>query len=349
FKEPVIAEDGHTYEKEAITKWVKEKGTSPKTREKISNRFFTNWDKKSQIAEFLDEHKLCSQAAFIAAIKKGNVKEVRQLNYLEDYLEAKDDEGLTPLHIAAQSEQNEMVMFLLNQGANIEAKTNEGSTPLHLAVSNEAIVDTLLKAGAKINAQTNYGENALHLAAYKGYLASCKLLIQYNINLNLKASRDFTALHYAIEGNQIAVVEYLMNVGAYLQAKTDFLGLTPLHLAIVFGNFECVQLLLEQGADIETKGRLGGTPLHVAARKGQAELVKLLLSKGAQLQVQDGMLRTPLHLAVMEKDNDVVVKLLLDAGASINALNEDGNTPLHIAAGVEESELIELVRPTSAK
>ncbi|MFN7094567.1 MAG: ankyrin repeat domain-containing protein, partial [Burkholderiales bacterium] len=155
FKEPVIAKDGHTYEKEAIEKWVIEKGTSPKTQENLSYRFFTNWDKKSQIAEFLEEKKICSKEAFIETVRIGSVEEVEKLNYLEHYLEAKDNNGLTPLHIATHDRQNEMVAFLLRQGANIEAKTKlVDATPLHFAIGNEELIRTLLKAGAKIDAQT---------------------------------------------------------------------------------------------------------------------------------------------------------------------------------------------------
>ncbi|MFN7095687.1 MAG: ankyrin repeat domain-containing protein, partial [Burkholderiales bacterium] len=329
----VIAEDGHTYEKEAITKWVKEKGTSPKTRERIGNMFFTNWDKKSQIAEFFDENKLCSQAAFIAAVKKGNVEEVKQLNYLDDYLEAKDDKGLTPLHIAAQSEQSEMVIFLLNQGANIEAKTNRGGyTPLHLAVSNETIVDTLLKAGAKINAQTDYDWNALHIAAAKGYLATCKLLVQKEINLEAINVHNDTALLNAAMNGQLAVAEFLINAGARIEKTSTVANCNALYVAIDGGHIMCAKLLIEQGVNLECPYITGTDPLQDAASRGYTELVEILLNKGAQLQTNGWVGKTPLHMAAAN-NHEATVSLLLAAGALTEARDAaNSDTPLHFAA-----------------
>ncbi|MFN7095831.1 MAG: ankyrin repeat domain-containing protein, partial [Burkholderiales bacterium] len=240
FKEPVIAEDGHTYEKKAIEKWVKEKGNSPKTREKISNKFITNWDKKSQITEFLDEKKLCSQAAFLEAIRLGKVEEIEKLNYPEHYLDAKDSNGLTPLHIASMGGQSEMVIFLLKQGVDIKAKTEKDETPLHLAVRKgdyEQTVQLLLKAGAKIDARTKQGHNALHIAAYEGRLASCKLFIEQKIDIELKDNSSNTALYQAITGNRAEVVKLLLAAGADINAKIK--DVTPLHLAAYNGHVSC--------------------------------------------------------------------------------------------------------------
>ena len=50
--EPVIASDGHTYERYVIEKWNRTNQTSPKTREKIEDRFFPNLSMKNQIEEF---------------------------------------------------------------------------------------------------------------------------------------------------------------------------------------------------------------------------------------------------------------------------------------------------------
>jgi hypothetical protein len=41
-REPVVADDGHTYERSAITEWVRRKGTSPLTRERMSSHFVPN-------------------------------------------------------------------------------------------------------------------------------------------------------------------------------------------------------------------------------------------------------------------------------------------------------------------
>jgi U-box domain len=55
----VICEDGHTYERQAITQWLKQNRISPMTRERIRNikHLIPNRNLKSSIAEWKETHK----------------------------------------------------------------------------------------------------------------------------------------------------------------------------------------------------------------------------------------------------------------------------------------------------
>jgi ankyrin repeat protein len=55
-----------------------------------------------------------------------------------------------------------------------------------------------------------------------------------------------------------------------------------------------VKLLLEKGAELETKDKDGRTPLSWAVRNGYGAVVKLLLEKGTKLETKDDYSRTPL-------------------------------------------------------
>ena len=59
-------------------------------------------------------------------------------------------------------------------------------------------------------------------------------------------------------------------------------GWTPLPWAAEGGHEAVVKLLLEKGAELETKDNDGWTPLSWAAEKGHEAVVKLLLEKGAE-------------------------------------------------------------------
>jgi ankyrin repeat protein len=80
-----------------------------------------------------------------------------------------------------------------------------------------------------------------------------------------------------------------------------------------FGHSAVVKLLLEKGANLESKDDYyGRTPLSWAAEKGHEAVVKLLLDKGANLESKDKENgRTPLSWAA-ENGHEAVVKLLLD-------------------------------------
>jgi ankyrin repeat domain-containing protein 50 len=99
-----------------------------------------------------------------------------------------------------------------------------------------------------------------------------------------------------------------------LETKDD-IGRTPLSWAARYGHEALVKLLLEKGAELETKDEeYGQTPLSWAARNEHEAVVKLLLEKGAKLETKDDIGRTPLSWAA-EKGHEAVVKLLLEKGA----------------------------------
>jgi ankyrin repeat protein len=70
-----------------------------------------------------------------------------------------------------------------------------------------------------------------------------------------------------------------------------------LNHAARYGHEGVARLLLEHGADVETKDNRGGSPLIWAAEWGHAGVVRLLLENGAEAEAKDMYGRSPLHLA----------------------------------------------------
>jgi ankyrin repeat protein len=93
---------------------------------------------------------------------------------------------------------------------------------------------------------------------------------------------------------------------------------TPLHIASVFGNFEAVKILIENGADVNVLNNNGSNPLHYAASRGQLEIVKLLVKSGVVLNVNDIRRQNELHFAFMGNTNKEMIKFLLETGSRIS-------------------------------
>jgi len=66
--------------------------------------------------------------------------------------------------------------------------------------------------------------------------------------------------------------------------QRNIFGLTPLHLACIWGDLDAVEVLVRSGADINARGERGQTPLFAAK---DIELVKLLVSLGAKKDIID--------------------------------------------------------------
>ena len=127
-------------------------------------------------------------------------------------------------------------------------------------------------------------------------------------------------------------VKRFLEAGEDLNAKGTREEPNPLTAAALGGQCEVVKLLLERGANIETKDSQGETPLIKAAATGQADVIKLLLAKGAKVNARNVHRRSAICEAAYWGHADAV-RALADGGADINARDDHcDSTPLMHAA-----------------
>jgi hypothetical protein len=117
-----------------------------------------------------------------------------------------------------------------------------------------------------------------------------------------------------------------------------------LHSALFVNHDETIQLLLDVGADVNAKNKLGGNSLHIAAYRNPEETVKLLIEKGAEVNFKDSRGMTPLFFAVyygtLDKEK---VKLLIERGADINSRNNQGEIPLFYTIHHQNTDVVKFL------
>lgn len=104
-----------------------------------------------------------------------------------------------------------------------------------------------------------------------------------------------------------------------------------LHIVAGFGLVELLNVLLNQGLDINDRDSYKNTALHNAAIHGQKDVVKVLLERGAEVNAKNLDHNTPLYLAV-SCSHDQLIPILLKQGAISNDRCKDDWSPLHKAA-----------------
>lgn len=127
--------------------------------------------------------------------------------------------------------------------------------------------------------------------------------------------------------------EYVRNHPSQVNSF-DRAGMSPLHLAILRGDYLVANILLVWGADPNVKNTNEETPLHLAAKMGNYELVHLLVENNAQIDAHTIEGRTPLHYVATQKESNEsirVAELLLDYGAYLNAKDAFVMVPLDYA------------------
>ncbi|EFN62634.1 Transient receptor potential channel pyrexia [Camponotus floridanus] len=176
----------------------------------------------------------------------------------------------------------EIVKTLLEKGVSVSTRDNDGRTPLHLAACTMStkIVEELLKHGAdpcEWDFKKKY--TPLHCAAAAGCVATVTCLIKSGANVNARRS----PLYYAVLNNAVDCVEALLQAGASPnnpQAgasvnKADKFGYTPLHIAALNESSRTVMMLLSKGGDVTARTKDGITALSFIVRRTPEVLSQL--------------------------------------------------------------------------
>ncbi|WP_168464086.1 ankyrin repeat domain-containing protein [Wolbachia endosymbiont of Ctenocephalides felis wCfeT] len=251
----------------------------------------------------------------------------------------KDANGDNALHYAAQSGSGECIKFLIDNCVQF-SRNKHDENPLH-RIANAKTVDE--KA-------IDYFINDLKLA---GRLRSA---------INRQDKDGNTPLHRAAECGNKLFIEKLIHLDADISIKNNKNN-TPLHRAIIKGHSDCVRVFFdsyERSGKIiqETEGGYGRGLVHLAAMYGQYDCLEFLLGKFSNYDTnkETDLGNTALHLAVSGEgdkslpDTEVqhrkaCINLLIKKGTEVNRLNNEGNTPLHLAARFSDSraELLKCV------
>lgn len=142
----------------------------------------------------------------------------------------------------------------------------------------------------------------------------------------------------AADRNCVDLATALLDRGASVDAR-DRLGARPLSRAARSGHLEMVDLLLQRGAPIDARDLAGATALYVAAERGQADVVQRLIDKGADADLKGRSGTSPLAAAAFAGRNRVV-KMLLSHGADGRAADDTGKPPIVYAAASGELDIV---------
>ena len=249
-----------------------------------------------------------------------------------------DSAGNAPLHRVVDSpyDTSETVRVLLAYGANPNALNLVGRTPLHSAMlryRKAEMVQALMAGGADPDLRDNAGDAPLHRSGQAAEAA--RLMLEGGADPDIQDSAGNAPLHRVVDSpyDTSETVRVLLAYGANPNAL-NLVGRTPLHSAMLrYRKAEMVQALMAGGADPDLPYGQDNAGDAPLHRSGQAaEAARLMLEGGADPDIQDSAGNAPLHRVVDSPyDTSETVRVLLAYGANPNALNLVGRTPLHSA------------------
>ncbi|KAL6617129.1 ankyrin repeat-containing domain protein [Neocallimastix sp. 'constans'] len=222
----------------------------------------------------------------------------------------KDFKGSSPLIIAVEYHQINMITYLLDKHINVNERNNEGKSAIMYAMTDRRL-------NGNMSSDSKY---------YEEYKKIMELLLNHGANANDKNRSGVSLLMIACNNNQKDIAEMLINHGANIH-DTDSFNATSLIFACRYNNVDIIDLLVSKGANVNHQDENGCSPLIHAIREHNINIVKYLIQHGADVNIRDRSSETPLIYACNTKFIDCI-RLLLDNGADINAQNYRGESCL---------------------
>ena len=218
----------------------------------------------------------------------------------------------TPLIKAIEYKQTDIINYLLENNADVNLALGY-STPLTAAMYDEELVRKLIDLGSDVNLPAELtGFTPLMASAGCHNIAITELLIEKGADIEARNDDDINALVYASTYNNEEMVKFLLEKGADANTVCEIenehtdISSTPLMNAAYRGNTNIINMLLENGADINYTTDYGMTALMYAASFNQFEAAKILLENNADTSITDEYGRTALDLAKSEDYKDIV-------------------------------------------
>jgi ankyrin repeat protein len=334
------------------------------------NKTQKTWHVKTSIEGYLKRRRIHNAAAY--DIMKSDILRDFNVNYRTDANE-------TALAMAIIYNDTNFAHFLIENGADLFAISGSGNHHLHyLALTgNLKLLNTFIDAGIPINALSQRGTTALSLAVNRLDYAFSRALLEAGANSSTKASDGRTALNEAmyigdkemiklilenstggIDIHQHTdllvdaaraltpdVLDLLLNQGANINAISSA-GETPLINAIHFSNPEAFSFLIEQGADVNLLTQFGKSALTTVInnKKSQPELLTILIQNGAELNIQNHLTKQTVLMRAISLNKIKEAQALLEAGADTTLHDKNGLSAHDYAQKSENQDMITLMQ-----
>jgi len=257
-----------------------------------------------------------------------HLQTIELLTSINDYVDAKEKNGLTPLHMAClcvnldNKTPLKTIVDYIYQNKLSNKITSYQNTFRYTKINMVEIVKCLLAAKADINALDNNGLTPLHLAILSGNKKVIKLLIKTNkINYSIITNKGENLLEFMANNDQmlIKIVEALLSSDVDIDLNWD-------SIVIILKKFNIIKVLftfLGRNKSLDLMVRRNNVLHFLVSTTDDKTIYEQLLNFDIDINLQDYYGYSALHRAIMT-NNISIIKLLIDRGINLNLKSSSG-------------------------
>jgi ankyrin repeat protein len=249
FNDPVIAEDGHLYERSAIDEWLLTNKSSPITREPIGSRLVESYTIKN----------------IIEVMFKQNPTMIEQQFKLDNLY----SKNTTKIHSFIQNGQFDKLLGYTKYNLEILIKNDLFSNILNRASTK--VIKYVIDNSIDLDCTNLLGKKPVH------YVSICKnneimrYMFDKGVNLEAKDESDWRPIHHICYNSNQEMIRYLLEKNVSLDCKTRY-GWLPIHAICNYSSVEMIRLFIKTGIGLNAKISIYNGS---SANYGCADLIKL--------------------------------------------------------------------------
>ncbi len=339
FAEPVIAEDGVTYERDVIKKWIQEHKYSPTTKEAITDKFIPNKSLKSIIDGLLLKHERLREQQFtlvnsyslhIAAIQSAvdNSQFDKLLTYV-DY-DMSNDALLTS--IFEKCKDNNIIRHIIDNFVGLESENKSRWRLVHFicSLSTPEMIKYIVSKGVDLECTTGNSHcRPIHFVCNNSTPDVIKYMIDKGVNLECADKNGFRPIHYVCQHSTPDVIKYMIDKGVDLDCANNAGDRRPIHCACYSSTPDVIKYIIDKGADLECADQNGTKPIHYACQHSTPEIIKYMIDKGVDLECATKTGEKPIHM-VCEYSTPEIIKYMIRKGVDLESATNARTRPIHI-------------------
>ncbi|KAF7663794.1 hypothetical protein LDENG_00200200 [Lucifuga dentata] len=246
------------------------------------------------------------------------------------------EDGMGVLHLAVTASKHDLVSFLLSQGAHPNIQDKRGRTPVMLAaeMGNDELVALFGQNNANFALQDAEGKSMLFDCMYptKRHLRCLEVALKCHADVNNVSKEGVHIFQLMCEKAQHCTPTCLsmLNEGADPNAANQKTGVTALMEACKAGSLQLVRAILKKGGNPNAVDQNHLSAVHYAAMGGFFEVVQVLSAYSANMDITNKEDNTPLHYAAVTGSVNCC-KFLAQRGCNPKVKNSEGLLPRQIA------------------